>query len=542
MDRSLWLLIGLRIKGWLRKAGRSLRSAKGILLTALGLLVFLPQFIALALDRSPKSLQLTDWPDRFVPWVLLIISLTTLIFTKADQAVVFTPAEMTLLFPAPYTRRRLMAYKLVSQLGLVAISAAVMSIFAVRLARFWPAAFLGALMALWFMNLFSILVMQAGLSIGAAAYILGLAVIALAIAAVLATGSIPQRFDLETWNQIENSPVTKVVLAPFQWITRTFTSRGFWPDLALWGSLALGVNAALFAAIILLDTQYLETSAVASEKLYTRLEKVRRGAPATALQSKGKKPRFSCPPLPTWNGSGPLIWRQATTAMRDYSRGLALIAVHGWALIVLVIVRFTKSGTHDDLTPVALAFAGAILGYGVFLPALFPFDFRGDIDRMDVLKSLPIRPSRLVLGQIVIPSLLLALTNWAVLALIGIACRPAFLPYLSLCLLALPLALLSVAVDNLVFLWLPFRFQSQSPGDFQMMGRAILLTLVKLVAYAIIIGPTALIAVGTYFLLGRSLTATFLVACVLLLAGAAALLPLLGHAFDRFDVARDVPA
>jgi hypothetical protein len=228
--------------------------------------------------------------------------------------------------------------------------------------------------------------------------------------------------------------------------------------------------------------------------------------------------------------------------MRDYSRGLALIAVHGWALIVLVIVRFTKSGTHDDLTPVALAFAGAILGYGVFLPALFPFDFRGDIDRMDVLKSLPIRPSRLVLGQIVIPSLLLALTNWAVLALIGIACRPAFLPYLSLCLLALPLALLSVAVDNLVFLWLPFRFQSQSPGDFQMMGRAILLTLVKLVAYAIIIGPTALIAVGTYFLLGRSLTATFLVACVLLLAGAAALLPLLGHAFDRFDVARDVPA
>jgi hypothetical protein len=271
MDRSLWLLIGLRIKGWLRKAGRSLRSAKGILLTALGLLVFLPQFIALALDRSPKSLQLTDWPDRFVPWVLLVISLTTLIFTKADQAVVFTPAEMTLLFPAPYTRRRLMAYKLVSQLGLVAISAAVMSIFAVRLARFWPAAFLGALMALWFMNLFSILVMQAGLSIGAAAYtpkrriLLGLAVVALAIAAVLATGSIPQKFDLETWNQIESSPVTKVVLAPFQWITRTFTSRGFWPDLALWGSLALGLNTALFVAIILLDTQYLETSAVASE-------------------------------------------------------------------------------------------------------------------------------------------------------------------------------------------------------------------------------------------------------------------------------------
>ena len=52
----------------------------------------------------------------------------------------------------------------------------------------------------------------------------------------------------------------------------------------------------------------------------------------------------------------------------------------------------------------------------VFLTTLVPFDFRGDIDRMATLKSLPIAPWRLALGQLLTPTLVLAAMQWLAVA------------------------------------------------------------------------------------------------------------------------------
>ena len=40
MDRALWLLFGLRVRGWFRRTGRKLKSFKGLLFVLLGGVVF----------------------------------------------------------------------------------------------------------------------------------------------------------------------------------------------------------------------------------------------------------------------------------------------------------------------------------------------------------------------------------------------------------------------------------------------------------------------------------------------------------------------
>jgi hypothetical protein len=73
------------------------------------------------------------------------------------------------------------------------------------------------------------------------------------------------------------------------------------------------------------------------------------------------------------------------------------------------------------------------------------------------------------------------------------------------------------------------------------MGRLMLTYLAKAVGLILAGGATALIAVPTYFLLGRNLPVALTVAWFVLTGFAAGQIPLLILAFRRFDVARDTP-
>src|SRR5262249_56872892 len=100
MDRALWLLLGLRLKGGLRRFGRSLRSVKGILLTLVGLVVFLPYVITAFFARQahggPERL---DGVRAVGPLMLLAYCVLTLIFSSGERAIYFSPAEVDFLFP-----------------------------------------------------------------------------------------------------------------------------------------------------------------------------------------------------------------------------------------------------------------------------------------------------------------------------------------------------------------------------------------------------------------------------------------------------------
>jgi len=44
--------------------------------------------------------------------------------------------------------------------------------------------------------------------------------------------------------------------------------------------------------------------------------------------------------------------------------------------------------------------------FPAFLPRMLLFDFRGDLEHLEQLKSLPLRPSAIVLGQLLTPTVL----------------------------------------------------------------------------------------------------------------------------------------
>ena len=63
---------------------------------------------------------------RFGPLGLFAFTVGSLLFSAGEQALYYSPAEVTFLFAGPYRKRQLLAYKLVVTVLLCLVSAAVL--------------------------------------------------------------------------------------------------------------------------------------------------------------------------------------------------------------------------------------------------------------------------------------------------------------------------------------------------------------------------------------------------------------------------------
>ena len=111
---------------------------------------------------------------------------------------------------------------------------------------------------------------------------------------------------------------------------------------------------------------------------------------------------------------------------------------------------------------------------GAFLAMMLPYGFRADLDRMDTLRSIPIRPVAVAAGELGAPVLILTFIELILLLILAAAqgvpwwwypLIVAFIPLLNLVLLE---------VENFVFLLYPLRMAPATPGDFQFMARNML--------------------------------------------------------------------
>jgi Putative ABC exporter len=538
MDRSLWLLLELRIKARIRSVGRMLRSVRGALLFIAGSCIFCLWILAPLLQtRHVTADHLAD-VRRYGPLVLVGIFLMNLVFSTGERAIAFTPAEVNLLFPAPFTRRQLLAYKLTASCGAAVLTAC----FLVLL--LWPhvarldAAFIGLSLTLVFMNLLTMFLALLASSIGASAYNRRRKIVLVGLVALLAAAVYQQGIDVlkQDWPQIlmevEQSPVVQVLLEPLRWFIQAATAERFWPDLVRWSALALLVDLCLAGLVFALDAQYLEASAAASEKTYARLQRARRGGAALMQLPASGRARFSLLALPNWGGLGPLAWRQLTTMLRGI-----------WTIVVLVIIFSTfllpALAKGGGATPSA-ALAWFVAWVTFFAAPLLPFDFRGDLDRMDVLKALPLAPWRVVAGQLLAPVLVLAMFQWIVLGLLQILTRPTDNVPLLMGVFLLPVNFLLFEIENIFFLWFPTRL-SMSVADFQSMGRHMLLWIAKMMTLLVTVAAAFLAGLAAYFIGGHSWTAGLIVAWLVVAGVALGLIPLVALAFQHFDVAADVP-
>src|SRR5262249_58924750 len=131
----------------------------------------------------------------------------------------FSPAEVNLLFPAPFSPRRLLAYKLMVSLATCAVLAPFMVLATAVYTGNLFSALVGIFLALAFLQLYSTAVGLAGNSVGALAHnrhrkavLIGLAV--LGLAAVLPLGAEVLRLDPRALvARLEQSPVARALSA-----------------------------------------------------------------------------------------------------------------------------------------------------------------------------------------------------------------------------------------------------------------------------------------------------------------------------------------
>ena len=250
---------------------------------------------------------------------------------------------------------------------------------------------------------------------------------------------------------------------------------------------------------------------------------------------------------PSLGGIGTLCWRQLTTTLRMPAR-LVIVFMMFVAVLGATQAMNPPGGSGSALATMA---GTIVLLTTVFLTAMVPFDFRGDIDRLALLKTLPIRPWRLALGQVLAPVLIVTVLQWFVLAVLylsgGLAddrprgsslAQPGLI--LLICgLFALPINGILFALENLLFLLFPTRVLANNPADFQALGRNVLFMLAKLV----VLGGVFLIACMVGIDVGAFFPILGLVMVWLTLAYfVSPLIPLIGWAFTVFDVGRDTPA
>lgn len=537
IDPALRKLLGLRFHASLRRMVHGLKTVRGAAFSVLGLVTFVFAFgPQIAIMFAHPARQAPDTLRESLPLALLGYCLLSIVSGTDQRGINFAPAEVDFLFSAPFTRRQLLVYKLASSLPGLCFATLVLPLFLLRYQIVWLAAFAGSFLALVGIQLFATGVVLFSQTVAERAYTrfrkLVLFVLILAIGMGIGSQSSGgfAGAGLALVRQINQSPMGATILAPFAVFSRAITAERFFPDLVQWGSLAALVDLGLLGVVLWLDVNYLESAVVASQKRYERMQQARQGriGRASATATKWHLPR-----LPWLGGAGPVVHRQLTTALHSV-RGLIWMLLIPFFVLTPMLVTMPS---HRELAPMLspLAFMA------VFLSRMLPYDFRGDLDHLDWLKSLPLRPAAVAAGQLVVPVLIMTISHALLFTVIGILVQGSREILIVLALFTLPFNAIVFAFDNLVFLLFPVRLVAATPGDFQHVGRAMVESMLKIVMLAIGCGLAAGLGGLAYWLSGWSWPAFLIASWLSLAVIAVAIVPCIAWAYRRFDVSTDTP-
>jgi len=548
MNPGVRYLLARRGPGALRRVARRLARREGrFALIGVGTLLVLLLSYLLILGRLPEEGTASSFgtarPDPeqmrlYGPPAMLALALVGI----RPGAFSFRASEIAFLFAAPISRTQVLAYNLISRLQIVALSAFWAGLFVVRWSPTLVGGFLAMFALLWFNQLTAQLggLWLASLDPAPAARrrrraFAAVCVGALACACAIAFGGLSgerSAFALVTDGLAH--PVTRFLTAPTRPFIELFIAERV-SDLALWGGAAGAIIALEIVALMRLDRRYLEWLVTSGDARpgQRRVKLAARGQ-AERATSRQRGLRLPMGLFPRWAGAGAISWRQCQELLRDpatlFRGALGIVAV-----VPIVLMRASSAG-FDNAQLATIGVPTALL----LIPMLVDgADFRRDLERIAVLRALPVSPRALVLGQLVPTTLLLMLWmgvgSLAIVTLLGQLFTP--LTFL-LAMVVPPLAFLTAAIDNWVFLLLPYRTRARDAGEATFVGRVTIVMTVKVIAIGIAL--TCSVVAGTLvwqlvaeslLLLGLVAGATIAACCVPLVLG-------LARTVRRFDVAR----
>ena len=504
---ALRLLMRLQLQARLRRLKGACRTWKGRLVLLIGLALGGLWIVGTALSLGAGRVTPDPATIRSLAAMGLAgLTLMTVLFGGTQGGIPFPPAEVEFLFPAPISRRQLLLYRIIRAM-LIGLPSALLFSFAqlmLGIAREATAARSRRL----------ILIAAVGLA--------GL---------VVATSQASPELSVSGLRTFAESVAGRIILAPFRPFTAvlTATSTG---ELLRSGAVCASILGGLVAIILRLDRNFMEAAVSASERATVRLADARRGK---LVFHRGNRflIRYRAPRLPRMGGAGPIAWNQLTSLIRS-AGSVALVAGIASAGAMMPTM-FGSSPAAGQLLPMAI---GMSL---VLLPQFLQYDFRSELDRMPVLKALPLRPVAIVLGELLTPVLLTTCLQAAMLVVLAVA---GTIPGHRLLVVAgflLPANLLIYGAENFAFLLYPFRVAPSNTPDLQSMLRVALTTMLKLAILALAAGTAAGLGGLTYLASGRT-DAAIATAWIGLWVVFACMVPGIAWAFSRFDPATDTPA
>jgi hypothetical protein len=538
MPLALWMLLWLNVRAGFRRMGRQAKTVRGVVFVVLGLfsVAFLVGRMLLVSSAtsgvSPMAVR------SAAPVAILVFCLLNLFASVGERAVTFSGAEIDFLFPGPFTRRQLLAYKLVkSGLGGV-VSAMVFSRILIHSQGSYWNGVIGVWLTFQFIQMLAMVMALVQTTIGERMFTAGRRWLVLAVLAVAVVVVAPEVWARHEWTagrigtELRTSTAGRWLLAPFAVFGNAITADHLFPDGLQWDALGVAIDAALVGVVLLLDANYLETAADASARRYARRSRVRRVGLAGTANAGAAKLRL---PQPPWlGGAGPVAWRQLTGVLRT-GRGL---------LVILVLVACAGAGgvAHAGRDAQSLMSLVVIsLGISVFLSTLLKFDFRGDLDHLDVLRSLPIRPTAIAVGELIAPALVLSCVQGLILvaAVVWGHVPPEWVGLAAT--LVVPVNLLLVGTENLFFLLFPSQQATAVAGDMGMFGKQSVVLMCRLIVLLLVAIIAAAAGVAAYVLAGRSLAVGTIAAGFVLACGVVGTVLLIGLVYDHFDPSVDTP-
>ncbi len=525
------------------------RRLLSIVATLLGL-VWISQALFTVFFRESAN------PEKLLTWIPLglftysVWHLLKIVGRKPVEPFEWTGAEKEFLLAAPITRTQTITYRLVVIAKSAVLKAACFSVMMIPDLNIWLAGFAGMLLGLMFIDLFRVCcelffyalskqqqIVARVIVLGSVAACVGYALLTTlssphALADVSSPGSLIffKNFVSELIG-LMSTTVGSVFLLPFQPFAKSILADQFTLPTLGYAGASISMVALAALAVYQLDCWCLSRVRAKEKTSFkrgmTKLTKVVESV--KAIRNVRVPVRLA--------GAGSIAWRQMLGA---YHYRMSLVISLGVPTILCCIPLLAK---HQPF-PLLLNIVAASVFYSfLLLPAALMLDFRRDIDRMTVLKSLPISPLAMTIGQLSVPVLLCCVFQWVVLAIA--TCTGSVIGWQALfaAVLLIPINGLIIAIENFVFLLSPYRRNQEGLDVFlrtilTFTAKGLLFAFALAITFAWVLASKAIVnfcggtgvAKGIVFGGGLWLF-TCLVTAVLIFA--------IANRFDRFDPSQD---
>jgi ABC-2 type transport system permease protein len=565
---ALALLFAAGIKNRIRRTLRRMRQPRFLIATVVGLLYFwqflFRRWVMLTrpLPDSPlRELALGDLrplAEAALISLALFQILGAWVFGDERAQLAFTEAEVQFFFPAPASRSALVHYKLARGTLWLIVAAVLSAAFIGRAVSHHPALFTaGAWLALTLTFLHRVaasftrdrlaalgrwarVLVWAGLAAFGALALVG-------FRSAWADVPLPRTGDGWIWAASFTEHVLTVppfgwVLWPLRMLVRPMLTQSQGDFLAALPA-AVGLVALHYLWAVLAVAPFEEASAAAAE-LRGRWLESRRTRSASPKSIKLRRAPWAL--LGVGRPEVALTWKNGIAFLRQFRAGpILVLAALGAFLLAL-------SGRSPDGATVRLVMAAGGLGLLVLVgPARLGLDLRHDVERMDILRALPLRGRDIVFSEMLTPAVVLVVLEWVLVGLalasggtiedlgwdarVGIACGAA--------LVAPALTVLSLVMQNAAALLFPdwmAVFRERRRG-FEAMGQRLLTMIGTTVVMAFGAVPATIAGGLVLWPLWSSLHWAAVplgagVACIALLAEAFAGVGWVGRLFETHDV------